>query len=102
MAGQNQPQAIRKIGSRLKAMHIHDNHGLPRGDEHLLPYFGTVDWPPILEAIHAIGYDNNFSLEVKQATYNLPPELCGDMLRFMFRLGEELMRMGAARREAAG
>lgn len=102
VAGQNQPQAIRKIGSRLKAMHIHDNHGLPRGDEHLLPYFGTVDWPPILEAIHAIGYDNNFSLEVKQATYNLPPELCGDMLRFMFRLGEELMRMGAARREAAG
>lgn len=101
VAGQDQPSAIRKLGSRLKAMHIHDNHGLPKGDEHLLPFFGTLDWPSIMQAVHEIGYDNNFSLEVKQALHHLPPELCGDMLRFMYSLGHELMGLGTANKEAA-
>ena len=41
VAGQDQSAAIRMLGHRLKATHIHDNHGLPYGDEHLTPYFGS-------------------------------------------------------------
>lgn len=55
----------------------------------------------LVKAVHEIGYDNNFSLEVKQALHHLPPELCGDMLRFMYSLGHELMGLGTANKEAA-
>lgn len=93
VAAQDQPLALRKIGYRLKAMHIHDNHGRPKGDEHLLPYFGTIDWLPIMEALRDIHYQNNFSLEVKQTAQQLPPELCVDMLRLMLHTGQYLMTL---------
>lgn len=91
VARQNQPKAIRKIAHRLQAMHIHDNHGIAKGDEHILPYFGTIDWCEIMHAVHEVDYKNNFSLQVKHATYVLPPNMCGEMLRFMRMLGEKLI-----------
>ena len=30
------------IGKRLKAVHVQDNHG--EWDEHLMPFFGSIDW----------------------------------------------------------
>ena len=104
VAGQDQPAAIRKLGPRLKATHIHDNHGRPGGDEHLTPYYGTLDWPGILEALHDIGYENNFSLELKHATQPLPPALCGEMLRFLHSLGDNMIGQADACRKdkAAG
>lgn len=102
VAGQDQPAALRKLGFRLKATHIHDNHGQPKGDEHLMPYYGTVDWPGILGALNEIGYENNFSFELKHATQPLPPAMCGDMLRFLRALGEHMIgQADACRKEKA-
>ena len=42
-------------------MHVHDNNG--RTDTHLLPYFGTIDWEPFLDALYKIGYGGCFNLE---------------------------------------
>ncbi|MBR5109618.1 MAG: sugar phosphate isomerase/epimerase [Clostridia bacterium] len=92
VAGQNQPAAIRLIGSLLKCTHIHDNHCRPKEDEHLIPYYGSIDWPPILKTLAEIGYAGNFSLEIKQATRPLPEAVCGDMLRFLNALGREMIR----------
>ncbi|HWR38901.1 MAG TPA: sugar phosphate isomerase/epimerase [Patescibacteria group bacterium] len=43
------PALIRKLGSRLVALHIHDNHG--QTDEHLPLGQGAIDWAPIADAI---------------------------------------------------
>ncbi len=93
LSRQDQPGAIRKIGKLLKATHINDNHGQPKADEHLMPYYGTVDWPPILDALADIGYDGNFSFELKTATRALPSALCEDMLRFLHTLGNHMLRL---------
>ena len=87
ISGQDQPSSLRKIGSLLKAMHINDNNALPRRDEHLIPYFGKVQWLPILHALKDISYDGNFSFELKSATRTLPPGPSEDMLCFLHALG---------------
>ena len=91
VAGQRQGESIRKLGNRLKAMHIHDNHQQPKGDEHLMPYCGTLDWNEILCAGADVDYKGNFSFEVKEPTWSMPPEMCGYMLRFLRRLGENMI-----------
>ena len=95
LSGQDQGEAIRKIGKRLKAMHVNDNHALPKQDEHLMPFYGTIDWLVIMEALKDIGYSHDFAYELKQATQTLPPELCGEMLRFLYDLGMNLMERAA-------
>ncbi len=92
VAGQRQGDAIRKLGKRLKAMHIHDNHQQPKGDEHLMPYCGTLDWDEILSAVADVGYEGNFSFEVKEPTWSMPPEMSAEMLRFLHRLGEYMVK----------
>lgn len=54
---------VRKIGSDLEALHVHDNFGWC--DAHLLPYCGTINWEPFFDALKEIGYDGCMSLETK-------------------------------------
>lgn len=91
VAGQDQPAALRAIGSRLKALHIHDNHQRAKGDEHLIPYLGTLNWDKILHALGEIGYDRTFSFEIKQGSAMMPPEMTENMLLFIHRLGLYMM-----------
>jgi sugar phosphate isomerase/epimerase len=53
---------IRTLGDRLIGTHISDNDG--SGDQHLTPGGGTIDWPPVVEALRAIGYEGTFNLEI--------------------------------------
>ena len=52
---------IRMLGSRVQALHVHDNHG--DYDEHLIPGMGTADWPNILQALADVGYRGDFTTE---------------------------------------
>ena len=87
IAGQDQPAAFCAIGSRLKALHIHDNHQRTKGDEHMIPYFGTLNWNKILQAISETGYDGAFAFEIKQGSAMLPPEMTKNMLSCIYQLG---------------
>src|SRR5699024_1181661 len=62
ISGINQPEALRQIGNRLKALHICDYHGLK--DEHLIPLAGTIDWAPIMQTLMEINYTGDFTFEV--------------------------------------
>lgn len=57
----NQYDDILAIGSDLYAVHINDNSG--RGDEHVLPYFGTVNMDEIMNALIDINYKGIFTFE---------------------------------------
>ena len=52
---------IRRLGSYLKVMHIHDNMG--DRDSHLYPAQGVIDWDGFFEAINEVGYTGILSLE---------------------------------------
>lgn len=52
------------LGSRIKALHIHDNDG--RADSHLAPMTGKIDWPVFCDTLREIGYDGDLSFETFQ------------------------------------
>ena len=61
----NQYDDILNIGSDLYAVHINDNSG--RGDEHVLPYMGTVNMDEIMNALIDIKYKGVFTFECSSA-----------------------------------
>ncbi len=46
---------------RIFAVHLHDNHGL--GDEHLIPFDGTIDWDWTIKGLKRSSYDGPVTLE---------------------------------------
>jgi sugar phosphate isomerase/epimerase len=53
--------AVRYIGDRLEAVHVHDNMG--EQDEHLIPGDGIIDWDGFTSALKEIGFGGVMSLE---------------------------------------
>jgi len=53
---------LERFGTRLKALHLHDNDGV--NDRHLLPFDGTIDWDTLMKEIAATGYNGPTALEV--------------------------------------
>ncbi|MBR5246540.1 MAG: sugar phosphate isomerase/epimerase [Clostridia bacterium] len=57
----NAVEMIKALGSRLKALHIHDNDKLH--DSHQIPFSMKIDFVPIVKALKEIEYDGYFTLE---------------------------------------
>ncbi|MEW6202897.1 MAG: sugar phosphate isomerase/epimerase family protein [bacterium] len=55
--------SIAGCGSRLCNLHISDNNGFD--DQHLIPGKGNIDWARVWGALKEIGYDGNFTVEVR-------------------------------------
>jgi len=89
IAGQNQPESIRLMGKRLHALHVQDNDGIT--DQHMPPHFGTIDWPPIMNALHEINYPGTFTFEAHMIVRRVPEGCKADALRLLHRIGEELV-----------
>lgn len=54
-------EMIEKLGSRLQALHIHDNDKW--NDSHQIPFSMNIDFLPIVKALKEIGYNGYFTLE---------------------------------------
>lgn len=85
LAGINQEAALKQIGSRLKATHIADNRG--EWDDHIAPYFGTIEWEPIMKALGEIDYQGDFTFEIHNFTNGLPHGMHDQAIRFSHELG---------------
>lgn len=59
-----QYEHILAMGDDLRALHINDNRGM--GDEHIIPYFGTVNMDEIMNALVDIGYNGYFTFEASE------------------------------------
>ncbi|MBR2282308.1 MAG: sugar phosphate isomerase/epimerase [Spirochaetales bacterium] len=90
ISGQDQCRSLETIGERLIATHVHDNAGTV--DEHLAPFFGRMDWPPIMAKLKEIGYKGYFTLEVQHFAGGLPPapELRRQALKLSHDIAEYL------------
>jgi sugar phosphate isomerase/epimerase len=60
--GGDVPDAVETAAEHLMATHVHDNHG--REDEHLAPYFGSIDWDAALVTMQKIGYEGTYMMEL--------------------------------------
>lgn len=87
----DQAPALRILGSRLKATHIHDNNGV--SDQHLLPYQGTIDWTELVGALKEIGYGGDFTYEAHNGVNKLPDGIRDAGLKFALELGNYVVTL---------
>lgn len=57
-----QDEGLRILGSYVKAVHIQDNMGTK--DQHLAPFFGTLNLDSVINGLKDIGFDGYFTFEV--------------------------------------
>lgn len=85
----DQEASIEILGPRLKALHVNDNFGV--FDNHLLPYFGAIQWEPILTALKKVGYDGELTFETGMNFNRVPEPLMDDALRYAVRVGRYMI-----------
>jgi len=66
-------QIIRKTGSLLRHLHIHDT--VQGQDAHLVPGEGAVDWKQVALALKEVGYKDVFMLETVFSKYSNDPDI---------------------------
>lgn len=86
----NQGEAIRKLGGRLKALHISDQTAA--NNIHILPYMGFTDWDDVLHALADIGYSNPFTFELQHYLLYMPLELTASAIGLSREVGEYMIR----------
>ena len=72
--------ALRFVGGRLAATHIHNNFG--NDDNHFLPELGTLDFHTVMPTLAEIGYRGPLTLEPR--LYNKEPEILASFMRHAF------------------
>ena len=77
------------IKDKLRVVHIHGNDG--QNDQHLLPYFGKLDWEAFGRAWRDIGFDGVFSFECAPPT-KLPDVLHEKMLALMPEMARGIVK----------
>ncbi len=90
--GGDPQQDIRILGNRIVGTHIADNHA--NGDEHLLPFYGTIGWEGVMQALHDVGYGGYTTYEVMFWTRNVPTALRPSMLAHARDVHQYLIALG--------
>jgi sugar phosphate isomerase/epimerase len=91
--GCDSTEDLSRLGPRLAVLHLHDNDGT--GDQHRIPFTGTVPWPRVMAAIAASAYRKCVSMELSlknetfasEAEYLLACRAAGEKLAGMLAGG---------------
>ena len=86
---ENLADAVRLFGDHMKVMHVHDNDGTR--DQHLLPYFGVINWEEFGAALKEIGYEGVFSFETSPPK-KLPNPVYEKACSMMYKMAENLLQ----------
>ncbi len=79
---------IRRLGSDLKVLHVHDNfYG---EDLHLLPYRGVTDWKSFMDGLRDINFEGSVSLEIF-APDHMPVEFREDYYRLASKIAKHIV-----------
>ncbi len=90
LCGLEQYSELKKLGSKLENLHIHDNYGMkrtPNADLHLFPFWGNVNFDAVMTALLEIGYKGTFNFEADN------PVRRSNTIPFM-KDGEEVKLLG--------
>ncbi len=91
MRGHDIRKDILMMRDRLIATHVADNHG--DRDEHLLPFYGTIDWKKAVETLRKIKYEGDLTYECMFFNQHLPLELKVFAMRQAKMIGEYLLML---------
>lgn len=91
ISGMNAADAIRAADKHLFALHINDNHSALGKDEHLLPYFGDIDWVDVMRALSEVGYTGHLTYEINPQS--VPHAARAAWLRYTVELGRHLLSL---------
>lgn len=84
-----QSEELAQLGDRLICLHVNDNHAA--GDEHLLPFFGTVNWVDAMKGLGAIDFGHCFNFECRMT--RLPAPIREHIGKHAVALGKQLVSM---------
>lgn len=93
--GDDHRARLNALGARVKALHVHDNHGM--ADEHLLPFFGTIDWVSAMAGLRDIGYANDLTFEIQEFGRYLPKDMRHLAVEQSFAVGQRLLEYARGR-----
>lgn len=82
-------QLIHALGSRLHCLHVHDNDKM--SDWHTIPYTGNIAWDGILQALHDVKYDGDFTFEAGLGIMKFPPELQTEAHKLLCAVGRYMI-----------
>ena len=91
ISGMRAADAIRAAGKRLIAIHANDNNSKAGLDQHLLPFFGDIDWPAVMQALADIGYTGHFTYEI--GPQHVPDAMSEQWLRYTVEIGRYLLSL---------
>ena len=92
LAGENIANFARRLGNRLKVLHLADNCG--RMDEHYIPYVGTIGiWDEFMKTLKEVGYDGSLNLEAGTYVRELPEELRDDAVKISLGVLKNLSKL---------
>ena len=80
---------LEELKDRLCSIHLHDNNGT--GDEHKIPFSGTVNWMKLADIIARSSYKKCPSLEVGMHNMGIPE--AGDFVRLSYEKATVLALM---------
>lgn len=87
----DQRRSINLLGDRLWTTHVHDNRGQYSNDLHIPPFYGSVDWPSVMQGLADVGYEGTFNFEIEPHT--LPLDFMGAEFKTVYEKGERLLQM---------
>ena len=89
-------ESMLKLGSRIKAFHVHDNDGLD--DLHTAPFLGIQDWNELIEGLRQLNWTAPLCFETIKILPRFPEALHADILKLIADTG----RLFASRVEEDG
>ena len=93
--GDEQFEEMRKVGDKIIATHVHDNHW--SADMHLLPFEGDTDWNEGMKTLKEIGYSGALTFEMVYGC--VPDELIPDYAAWCRKVGEYLISIFENRKQ---
>ena len=82
---ENQEECIRRIGHRLKALHLQDSDG--RTDQHTAPFYGTINWESVIAGLKNINYAGDLTFESHNLIHRVPDSCKDSALRLLYEIG---------------
>lgn len=79
--------AIREYGRYIKVLHVHDNRGAL--DDHLAPFWGSIDWKDFSRALYDSRFEGVLSLECAPSP-KLPKDIYEDMYTMYSRIAKSI------------
>lgn len=90
-SGSGAVNMIKALGSRLQALHIHDNDR--RHDSHQIPFSMDIDFAGIVKALKEIGYNGYFTLEADNYLRGFSAEDVFDGIKDLYAAARRLAAM---------